>query len=97
MPHYADAPIAKNKSIFREINIVVLEMKIKICDPFIYETVDHPDFIVRSLMEVSIGLKRFKDFKYAHADLRLCWSHLLHCWKSHTTTQVIYLSPNSML
>ena len=97
MPHYADAQIAKNKSIFREINIVVLVMKIEICGPFIYVTVDHPDFIVRSLMEVSIGLKRFKDFKYAHADLSLCWSHLLHCWKSHITTQVIYLSPNSML
>ena len=20
---------------------------------------------------------------YAQADLRLCWTHILHCWKSH--------------
>ena len=25
---------------------------------------------------------------YAQADLRLCWSHIPHCWKSHVTAQV---------
>ena len=24
---------------------------------------------------------------YAQADLRLCWSHILHCWKSHALAQ----------
>ena len=29
------------------------------------------------------------DCAYAQADLRLCWSHIPHCWKSHATAQVI--------
>ena len=26
---------------------------------------------------------------YAQADLRLCWSHALHCWKSHVAAQIM--------
>ena len=25
----------------------------------------------------------WSDYAYAQADLRLCWSHIQHCWKSH--------------
>ena len=25
------------------------------------------------------------------ADLRLCWSHIRHCWKSHVTAQIYYI------
>ena len=28
------------------------------------------------------------DFTYAQADLRLCWSHLSHCWKSHVVAHI---------
>ena len=28
----------------------------------------------------------WSDCAYAQADLRLCWSHIPHCWKSHVTT-----------
>ena len=27
---------------------------------------------------------------YAQADLRLCWSHIPHCWKSHVTAQIYF-------
>ena len=27
---------------------------------------------------------------YAQADLRLCWSHIPHCWKSHTLAHVVF-------
>ena len=30
-------------------------------------------------------------FAYAQADLRLCWSHIPHCWKSHVTAQLLFL------
>ena len=26
---------------------------------------------------------------YAQADLRLCWSHIPHCWKSHIAAQMV--------
>ena len=29
---------------------------------------------------------------YAHADLRLCWSHIPHCWKSDVAAHIVYLS-----
>ena len=25
-------------------------------------------------------------------DLRLCWSHIPHCWKYHALAQIIFLS-----
>ena len=28
-------------------------------------------------------LIRRRVLRYAQADLRLCWSHIPHCWKSH--------------
>ena len=30
----------------------------------------------------------WSDCAYAQADLRLCWSHMPHCWKSHALTQM---------
>ena len=30
----------------------------------------------------------WSDCAYAQADLRLCWSHIPHCWKSHVTAQL---------
>ena len=27
---------------------------------------------------------------YAQADLRLSWSHIPHCWKSHSLAQLLY-------
>ena len=31
---------------------------------------------------------------YVQADLRLCWSHIPHCWKSHVAAQILmYFSP----
>ena len=29
----------------------------------------------------------WSDCAYAQADLRLCWSHIPHCWKSHALAQ----------
>ena len=28
------------------------------------------------------------DCAYAQADLRICWSHIQHCWKSHVAAQI---------
>ena len=32
----------------------------------------------------------WSDCAYAQADLRLCWSHIPHCWQSHAAAQMIY-------
>ena len=32
--------------------------------------------------------------EYAQADLRLCWSHIPYCWKSHALAQIIYADPS---
>ena len=29
------------------------------------------------------------DCAYAQADLRLCWSHIPHCWKSHVVSHLL--------
>ena len=34
----------------------------------------------------------WSDCAYAQADLRLCWSHILHCWKSHALALNLLLS-----
>ena len=31
----------------------------------------------------------WSDCTYVQADLRLCWSHIPHCWKCHVTTQIL--------
>ena len=37
-----------------------------------------------TVIEYSSGLQRlWSDWAYAQAHLRLCWSHIPHCWKSH--------------
>ena len=44
-----------------------------------------------TFIEYSSDKKRlWSDCAYAQADLRLCWSHLPHCWKSHVTAHLIY-------
>ena len=41
-----------------------------------------------TLIEYSGDLQElWSDCAYAQADLRLCWSHIPHCWKSHVTVQ----------
>ena len=34
------------------------------------------------------------DCACAQADLRLCWSHIPHCWKSHVAAQICFSSRN---
>ena len=33
----------------------------------------------------------WSDCVYAQANLRLCWSHIPHCWKSHVTTHIYFI------
>ena len=41
-----------------------------------------------TFIEYSSDLQRlWSDCPYAQADLRLCWSHIPHCWKSHFAAQ----------
>ena len=32
----------------------------------------------------------WSDCAYAQADLRLCWLHILHCWKSHVMAHISF-------
>ena len=42
------------------------------------------------LIEYSCNYQRlWSDCVYAQADLRLCWLHIPHCWKSHATAQLV--------
>ena len=44
------------------------------------------------LIEYSSDLQRlWSDCAYAQADLRLCWSHVPHCWKSPALAQLCLL------
>ena len=40
-----------------------------------------------------LRLRRGSDRGYAQVDLRLCWSHLPHCWKSHFIAQRLFGEP----
>ena len=43
-----------------------------------------------TLIEYSSDKQRlWSDCTYAQADLRLCWSHIPHCWKSHVAAQIM--------
>ena len=43
-----------------------------------------------TIIEYSSNMQRlWSDCAYAQADLRLCWSHIPHCWKSHALAQII--------
>ena len=43
-----------------------------------------------TLQEYSSDKQRlWSDCAYAQADLRLWWSHIPHCWKSHVAAQII--------
>ena len=45
-----------------------------------------------TLIKYSSDYQRLdSDCVYAQADLRLCWSHIPYCWKSHATAQLIFL------
>ena len=42
-----------------------------------------------TLLECSTNKQRLKsDCGYAQADLRLCWSDIPHCWKSHAVAHI---------
>ena len=42
-----------------------------------------------TIIEYSSDKQRlWSDCTYAQADLRLCWSHIPHCWKSHTLAHI---------
>ena len=42
-----------------------------------------------TLIEYSNDKQRlWSDCAYAQADLRLCWSHIPHCWKSHVAAHI---------
>ena len=44
-----------------------------------------------TLIEYSSNKQRlWSDCAYAQADLRLCWSHIPHCWKSHAHAHIIF-------
>ena len=43
-----------------------------------------------TIIEYSSDKQRlWSDCAYAQADLRLCWSHIPHCWKSHALAQIL--------
>ena len=45
-----------------------------------------------TLIEYASDKQRlWSDCAYAQADLRLCWSHIPHCWKSHVTAHILKL------
>ena len=66
MPHHAafyqglHCLLRQNGSSEKEIQYY---LEIITCDPSIY-LVDHPDLIVSSLIEISIGLKRVKYYQF---------------------------------
>ena len=42
-----------------------------------------------TIIEYSIDYQSlWSDCAYAEAGLRLCWSHIPHCWKSHALAQI---------
>ena len=44
-----------------------------------------------TLLEYSSDKQRlWSDCAYAQADLRLCWSHIPHCWKPHVTALIYF-------
>ena len=44
-----------------------------------------------TFIEYASDLQRlWSDCAYAQADLRLCWSHITHCWKSHVAAHVLF-------
>ena len=45
-----------------------------------------PPFQLRSSKLILQRLR--SDCAFAQADLRLCWSHIPHCWKWHVTAQI---------
>ena len=58
-----------------------------------------PPFKVRNLKWCSVSSltliwyssdkqRLWSDSAYVQADLRLCWSHIPHCWKSHSTAHL---------
>ena len=43
-----------------------------------------------TIIEYSSDQQRLSsDCPYAQADLRLCWSHIPHCWKFHALAQLL--------
>ena len=51
-----------------------------------------------TVIDNSSDLQRlWSDCAYAQADLRLCWSHIPHCWKSHALAHIILALSNENL
>ena len=45
-----------------------------------------------TIIEYSRDKQRlWSDCAYAQAGLRLCWSHISNCWKSHALAQMFYI------
>ena len=45
-----------------------------------------------TIIEYSSNYQRlWSDCAYAQADLRLCWWHIPHCWKSHALSHIVIL------
>ena len=60
--------------------------------PFRLKTLKWCSISSLTLKEYSSDKQRlWSDCRYAQADLRLCWSHIPHCWKSHALAQTIKL------
>ena len=58
--------------------------------PFKLRISKHCSVSSLTLIEYSSNKQRsWSDCNYAQADLRLCWSHIPHCWKSHALAQII--------
>ena len=50
------------------------------------------------IIEYSSNKQRlWSDCAYAQADLRLCWLHIPHCWKSHALTQITYVQSATLI
>ena len=44
-----------------------------------------------TIIEYSSDYQRLRsDCAYAQDDLRLCWSHILYCWKSHALAHFVF-------
>ena len=52
------------------------------------ETLNYVQSVAKRSYNIQVTSKGSDQTAYAQADLRLCWSHILHCWKSYVAAQV---------
>ena len=72
MPHKGSSLFVKSNSIFRERNVIFLE--IITSNPSIYK-MDHPDLTVSNFMENDICLQRVKYLPLQKQSDRFAWSN----------------------